>query len=503
MVTDNLLATNNEPQEPFTKELKSERILSEIVHFAIEHKDNHLKVAEVLQIEENGENILMSVLKEKRFDLMKELLTLGHLLIKDTILLSQNKAFISYLFAYGSDEIISEVLLLLQSYAEPTLIKAIFSYKDRNLSSSLIILLKVHHNPEFVFDPLVNFITNNLGLDFLYQELLQLDEEGNNAILLALKLKKEKILEKIISLGEKMDKELITKLLSQSNDLNENVLSLLAKEELYDATHNLLELFYANRDNQQLLLKIVEQDLEGNNALMIGMIHHNKPLLEGLLKVIETSPDHSKKLILNRLCSDQNIHYDNFITLAFREGHHDIYLALIKEVEKHLEENKVLALLKRSLSRNGSFIKDVFLSSNSSAILSIIQYIKVLQNLSPTERRTIERLILHKDKNNRILLLSAIIDEKIESIKLILDLVLELGDNLTYKLLLNSRDSNGNTAYLLARKKKNLLMLIKSFAETTHNQFYLEMQEREARLLEKIQQNPLSIISIKRSHLSG
>ena len=62
-----------------------------------------------------------------------------------------------------------------------------------------MILLKENHNPELLFDLLVNFITNNLGLNFLYQELQQLDHEGNNIILLALKLKKEKLLEKILA----------------------------------------------------------------------------------------------------------------------------------------------------------------------------------------------------------------------------------------------------------------------------------------------------------------
>ena len=126
-----------------------------------------------------------------------------------------------------------------------------------------------------------------------------------------------------------------------------------------------------------------------------------------------------------------------------------------------------------------------------------------MQNLSPNEKKLIERLILHKDKEDRILLLTAIADDKIDSVKLILDLVEEICDGLTHKLVLNSRDKNGQTAYLLARKKENYLSQIKNFAEKTGNLNYLEAQEKEAKALEKRQQSPLSILCIKKTHLSG
>jgi hypothetical protein len=111
-------------------------------------------------------------------------------------------------------------------------------------------ILLTNNNPDSVFDFVVNFITNNLGLDFLYQELGQLDQEGNNIILLALQLKKEKIVAKLISLGQKMDKEFLIKFLSQSNGSNENILSLLAQNPLNDSIHDFLELFLDHIDNQ-------------------------------------------------------------------------------------------------------------------------------------------------------------------------------------------------------------------------------------------------------------
>ena len=51
------------------RKLNSSSILLDIVTFALENKNNPLKVKEILQIEEEGENIILILLKEKRFDL--------------------------------------------------------------------------------------------------------------------------------------------------------------------------------------------------------------------------------------------------------------------------------------------------------------------------------------------------------------------------------------------------------------------------------------------------
>jgi hypothetical protein len=497
MNNNNILESNS------NQDLKSSRILSDIVAFALANKNNPLKIEEVLQIEENNENIIMSLLKSKKFDLIEDLMSLGHLICKETILLSQSKALLEYLFTFGSEKIIIDFLNLLQSYSSPELLKEIFNYRNKDHKNSLMLYLTALENSDDFFDHLINYIGTNIGLDFLYQELNHLEKEGNNILLLAIKFKREKSINKIITLVQSMEKDLSLKLLSQSNSKGENLLSLLAIEELPAITEVVVELFRNNLDSQGLLLKVVEQDSEGNNPLLVAFIYHNQSMIEGLIKIIREAPGHTKKLILSRFCSDQNYQYDNFITLAFKEGFYNSYLFLIGEIEKNLEEQKILALLKKSLSRKGTFIKDVFMSHNSDAILSIIQYIKVLQNFSLQEKKIIERLILHKDQEERSLLLTAIAEDNYDSVNLILDLVKDLCDNLTHKLLLNSRDKYGNTAYLLAKNKKNILKQIENFALMTNNQIYLKIQDKEKELLDKIQQSPLSIIAIKKEHLSG
>jgi hypothetical protein len=131
-----------------------------------------------------------------------------------------------------------------------------------------------------------------------------------------------------------------------------------------------------------------------------------------------------------------------------------------------------------------------------------MKYIKRVRNLSDDDKEGMSNLIMKKDNMNRTLLSYAVENSNVEVCKLILDIAKEFCDPLTIKLILTSRDSKGNTPYILSTMQKNqkIQKCIEDFATSTGNEKYVESQTKEIVMIKKQQLSGIFTIAVKSLH---
>ena len=138
---------------------------------------------------------------------------------------------------------------------------------------------------ENVFKILIDLIASICGLEKLYDCLTEVDAQGNNILMCALKVGNEKIGLKVIELIEKtisndVSREQIEhKLITQCDSNGNNLLMLLTQHNESLFSKKILLMFEKHPDNW---LSIIQQNAYENNALTLSLIHKNDFLLENI-----------------------------------------------------------------------------------------------------------------------------------------------------------------------------------------------------------------------------
>jgi ankyrin repeat protein len=491
-----------------------EKVLEEVVEYVIANHNNPTKMVEALSIAHDGKNILMLLLEMKDFQSIKKLFTVAPIIFSNPRILSHQDSngenVLGYFIEYGTAELLEDFMSFMQAHCPANDIKTIIKNRRQDGRTPLMTLCANHKFKEvdIVFKTMIDCLASVCGLDSMYNAMTVADAAGDNLLMIAIKNDNFSIGTKILDLisktiKEPADKSKIEHEIVMSCDTNSNnSLMLLASKSCSESSELQNKILEIIQSNPEAVLSLTRANSDGNNAVMIAIMSKNIEVAEKILKIIQSIQKNSKGVILGQICDQHNKNNDNFITLAFKYHCTEFYLNLMDEVEGNIGEEKVNLLFKNTLSSHDEFLHSVFSSSNTNAIISVMKYIKRVKNLSDDDKEGMSNLIMKKDNMNRTLLNYAVESSNVEVCKLILDIAKEFCDPLTIKLILTSRDSKGQTPYVLSTIQKNqkIQKCIEEFANSTGNAKYVESQTKEIVMIKKQQLSGIFALSVKSLH---
>ena len=491
-------------QENIQQVSQEKKVLSEIIEYVLDTKNPSLKVYETLNITYDNKNIIMVLLERRDLYNIKRLFRISNIIFTHQEILKtkdkSGKDVLSYFIEYATYDLIDEFIRMLSEHSSIEEKKSILSSVDNNGKSHLIMMCenKKFEDLEGTFKHFIDLIASSCGLNFLHDMLTKPDNDGNNILMTALKSQNEKIALKILDLISKtiIDKEdrikIEQKLLTQVDTKKKNVLILLsdmkADRSLQDEIIKLVKEIPSN------WMCLTQNDLEGHNVIMLAIMNNNQNMIENTLSILGAMDDDSKKIVLADLCKKFDCNGDNFVSLCFQISRGDLYITIVKEMEKIIGEQLIVECLSRTFVNNRDILHHALLGSNMEAILSLIKYLKSINNISHNDKRYISELVMRKDNNNYSLISYAINKSNYQVCEMILQSAKEFCDPITIKILINSKDLDGNPPYVAAKINgdEKLVHLISEFAKETGNQESIKEQMIEYEKILQLQSSHIT-----------
>ncbi len=493
-----------------------ERVLDEVVEYILDNHNNPTKIVEALNIVYDDKNILMLLLENGKFDSIQKLFDVSLIIFSNAKILlhidGRGDNVLGYFIEFAPYELLENFIKLMRTHCSPEDIKSLLKHKRNDGRTPLMILCtnEKFKSLELVFKMIIDCLASVCGLDSMYNALTASDAEGDNVLILAIKHKNFAVGSKILDLlaktlpdlndRNKIENEIVLSCDSKSN----NSLMLLASQSCDDAKalqETILEILKIRLD-ASLIISLGRANADGNNVLMLGIIGRNTDLSDKIIKIIQSTQKSIKAPLLCQICDQYNKNNDNFISLAFQNDKSDLYLGLINEMELNLPPEKITDLFKKTLSLHHDLLHKALSVTNTNAIISIIKYVRQIKTLALDEKEDMSNLITRKDFMNRTLLTYAIASSNVEVCQLILEIAREFCDSLNLKLILTSKDSAGQTPYILSKlqNNKNLVKCIQDFAIITGNMRYIDSQEKDVFLIKKQQSAKILPLAVKVFH---
>ena len=477
--------------------------LNQIIEYVLDPNNQPLKILETLKITHDDKNIITALLERRDLYNVKRLFSISQIIFTHPeILMKRDKSgkdVFSYFIEFATYDLIEEFIKMLSEHSSAEEKKAILSNVDNEGRSHLIMICenKKFESLEETFKHFIDLIASSCGLEFLYEMLTKPDNRGNNILIACLKNNNYKIANQIIEIISKvvLEKEMRLKiehkLLTQCDKEGQNVLMLLAK-------------FNIDNQIQDRIIKLVKEipsnwvcltnnDTDGRNAISLAIMNDNQPMIESSMSILAEMNDNDKKLLLTDLCKKFDSNCENFISLSFKHGKSFLYLTIIAEMEKILEEEVLIECFRKTFAAHKDILHYALIDNNIDAILSVIKYLKLVKNISDNDRVYISELITKKDNNSSSLLLHAISKSNLEVCDIILTTAKEFCDPITLKMVISAKDSQGNGPYVLAKLNNNRKIqerLVK-FAEETNNNNLITAQAVQFEKLLVIQNSHL------------
>jgi hypothetical protein len=467
--------------DPSLENSQEKTALSQIIEYVLDHNNQPIKIVETLKITHDDKNTITTLLEKRDLYNIRRLFSISQIIFTNPeILMHRDKAgrdVFSYFIEYGTYDLIEKFLKMLNEYSSTEEKKALLSNVDNSGKSHLIMICenKKFETLEDTFKQFIDIVATSCGLDFLHELLTKTDNDGNNILMACLKSHNYKIASQIVDLIPKvlLDKEMRVKveekLLTARDRSGQNVLILLSQsnvtKQLQDAIINLVK----EMPNNWVCL--TDNDIDGHNTISLAILNNNQSMIDNTLSILSSMGNNDKKLVLDDLCKKFDCQNENFISLCFKQSKSTIYLRIIEEVEKVLEEETIVECFRKTFSIHKDLLHYALIDSNIDAILSIIKYLKLVNNITDNDKLHISELITKKDSSNTSLLSHAVSKSNLEVCDIILSTAKEFCDPITLKIIISSKDSNGNGPYVVAKlnNQRKIQEKLCRFAEETNN----------------------------------
>lgn len=487
-------------------------VLNEIVDFALDEQNNSMKVMEALSILHDGQNILMILLQERKFDLINQLLEISHIILSNSKILLQKDTngqdILGYFIEFASYEMIEKFLDLIKEHCSPEEIKNLVHQKRNDGKTHLMLIAQNQkfEGHENIFKMMVDLIATTCGLNEMSDALSVIDHQGNNVLMLSLKSGCHKISVKILDLIEKTvpditeRKNIQYKLVSQVNSESENLLIALIQNYNEDMMNLARQILKIIQHSDPELITVTQQNRDCNNSIMLCMILKNHFIVAEILSLIQALQSPHIELFFSTISEQYNQNNDNFISLALKNSQDSLYLGMIFKFEESIAHDVILKLFSKTFELHRNLMHEALLSSNLNTVLSIMKYVKLFKAISGNEKQGIAEMLMRHDSTNTSLILHTIQNGNPEVCNLILDTAKEFCNPIDIKFMLNVRDAHGKTAYMLAYDNSKLRKIIENFARDTSNEEYIHVQAREMQMMQKQQSKSILQLAVKVFH---
>lgn len=487
-------------QETIPQISQEKIVLSEIIEYILDQNNTQLKVIEILNMTYNDKNIFMILLEKHDLYNIKRLFEISHIIFTHQEILMYKDIsgidLLGYFIEYATYDLIDEFIRMLLKYTSKEDQKTLLSNVDKQGRTHLMMICgnKKFENLESTVKHFIDLIASSCGLDYLHAMLVMLDNNYNNILMIALKNNNDKITLKILDIISKtvIDNDERIKIeyhLMTQRDLNgRNILMLLS--EMRTAKQIQSQIIKIIQEIPSNWLCLMEDRSQGHNMITSAIINNNEDMIDNVFSILATMNESGQKIIFTALCKNFDSNNDNYISLCFKYLRSDIYMDLIEKIENIVEIQLIIQCFQQTFMAHKNILHLVLLDNNIEATLSIIKYLRLVNNVSEDDKRYISELMI---RNNSSLLAYAIKGSNHEIFEMILNLAQEFCDSIVLKMLINFKDINGNTPYMLARfnNNKKLIALLMKFAEKNGNQ---ELIFRQIKDFDKI-------YKLKNSHI--
>ena len=478
---------------------QEKRVLSEIIEYALDPNTPQLKIAEALNISHDDKNILMTLLEKRDLYSVKRLFTIANIIFTHQEILMKKdqsgKDVFSYFIDYATYDLIDEFIRMLSEHTSPDEKKSILSSVDNQGRSHLMMMCenKKFENLEGTFKHFIDLIATSCGLDFLHEMLTKQDNDGNNILMASLKSQNDKIALKILDLISKtiMDSEarvkIEHKLLTQRDSHGKNVLILLSEVRCEKQVRD--EIIRLVKEIPSNWLCLIQEDSDGHNMILLAIINHNQEMIDNALSVLSEMNEDGRKLVFSDLCKKFDSNGDNFISLCFKSSRGDLYVKLIEDMEKIIGEQLIVESFSKTFANHQDILHHALIDNNMEAILSLIKYLKLVNNVTENDKRYISELVVRKDNTNSSLLSYAVAKSNYQVCEMILHSAKEFCDSITIKMLINAKDKDGHGPYVIAKlnSDEKLAELLSSFSQEMGIEELISEQMREYEIMNKLQ----------------
>jgi ankyrin repeat protein len=478
---------------------QEKKVLSEIIEYVLDPNNHILKIVETLNINCDNKNVLMALLERGDLYSIKRLFEISHIIFTHPEILMKKDIsgldVFSYFIKYATYDLIDGFIKVFSEYASGEEKKLILSNIDNQGRTHLIMICenKKFENLEETFTSFINFIAASCGLDYLYSYLTIADNNGNNILMAALKNHNQKIALKILNLISKtiIDHEMRIKvehkLMTQRDVNGKNVLMLLfemnADKQLQTQIIRIIKEIPAN------WMCLIKDNSHDHNMVILGIMHNNQDMMDNIFSILSTMDQNGRMIVFSNLCRHFTSNDENYIYLCFKHHRGEVYIKLINEIESILEVKLIVECFRQTFTRHKDILHLAILDNNLEAILSLIKYLRLINNISDDDKQYISELVTRKNHNQSSLLSYAVQHSNYEVCELILSLAQEYCNSIIFKMLIDSRDRDGKTPYVLAKinGKEKITKLLFKFAEQTWNQKLILEQMREFERIKNLQ----------------
>jgi hypothetical protein len=474
--------------DPSLHDSQEKTALSQIIEYVLDNNNQPIKIVETLKITHDDKNTITALLEKRDLYNIRRLFSISQIIFTHPeILMHRDKLgrdVFSYFIEYGTYDLIEKFIKMLSEHSSIEEKKAILGNVDNEGKSHLIMICenKKFETLEGTFKQFIDFIASSCGLDFLHEILTKTDNSGNNILMACLKNHNYNMAAQIVDLIPKTlpDKEMRVKveekLLKVRDKDGQNVLILLSQSNINKQLQDSIIKLVKEMPNNWVCL--TDNDIDGHNTILLAIINNNQSMIENSLSILASMNDNDKRLVLDDLCKKFDSHNENFISLSFKQCKGSIYLRIMNEIEQVLDEETIVECFKKTFSIHTDLLHHALTENNVDAILSIIKYLKLANNINDSDKIHISELITKKDNNNSSLLSHAVSQSNIEVCDIILATAKEFCDPITLKMIISAKDSDGNGPYVVAKlnNHKKIQEKLSRFAEETNNKEVIAAQ---------------------------
>jgi ankyrin repeat protein len=223
--------------------------------------------------------------------------------------------------------------------------------------------------------------------------------------------------------------------------------------------------------------------------ILLAIINDNQEMIDNALSVLSDMNEDGQKLVFSDLCKKFDSNGDNFISLCFKNSRGNLYVKLIEDMEKVIGEQLIVESFSKTFANHQDILHHALIDNNMEAILSLIKYLKLVNNVTESDKKYISELVVRKDDASCSLLSYAVAKSNYQVSQMILHSAKEFCDSITIKMLINAKDKDGNGPYVVAKLNgdEKLAQLISSFSQEMGIENLISEQMRELEMINQLQ----------------
>jgi len=402
-----------------------------------------------------------------------------------------NIDLLGYFIEYATYDLIDEFIKALLKYRPKDQLRALLNNIDNKGRTHLIMICenKKFEDLDSTIKSFIDLILS-CGIDYFTEIVTTSDYNGNNMLMAALKCHHQKIALKILDIISHNIIEhdalikIEHKLMKQRDSEDRNILIILlevqSEKRLLDTVIKIIKIIPSN---WECLIN------DRHNIIMFGIANDNNAMINNAFAILVTMDKPSKTIILSDLCRRFDINNNNYISLCFKYSRFDLYMKLIEEIEETIDIEIIIKSFKETFAIHRDILYLALSSNKTDVLSSLMKYLRLINDISEDHKRYIAELIIRKNHNQSSLLSYATKQSNNKACQIIINTAEEFCDSIMLKILINSRDADGNTPYIIARLNNNerLAELLLEFANRTGNQPSIIGQIKDLKRIEYLQ----------------